>query len=220
MKTSDEQISAWIDGCLPEAEATAFRAALAADPSLAERVEHQRHNDEQLRAAFPVDNSISPELLARLGLAEPAAQPQAQVIDLATAREQRSAKPGGGSGKRWQFEGWRVAAQLLLVVGLGGIFMSQWVGGPATPGHEPAYRTLGSSTPTLPANGIVMFRAEVSTPEIHRLVDQAGARLVGGPTSVNAYRIAIRKDRRDDVLARLRALPQVQMAEPIDGEKR
>lgn len=211
MTLADEKISAWLDGQLPEEEATMIEAALAVDPKLSDRVARLRGNDALLRTAIPLDDSIPPELMARLGLAEP--QPEASVIDLAAARERRAPR-------RWSMEGWRIAAQFLIVIGVGSLLATPWltVQGPAT--QAPAYRTLSSAKPEPSANGLVMFRPGVDAAEVQRIVAAEGARLVGAPTAAKAYRLAIREDRREAVLAHLRARPQVLMAEPIDGAGR
>lgn len=211
MTFTDEQITAWLDGEASPSEAAAIEAALAADAGLADRIAGLRGNDALLREAFPLDDAASPELLARLGLAAPAAQ----VIDLAAARERRTAPPR----KSWTADRWRIAAQFLLIAGIGGLFVSQWPTSPVPSKQAPGYRVLGNKAPRAAANGLVMFNSGVGPQEIAAILRDAGAQQVGAPTSANALRVAIRADRRDTVLAKLRARPEVSLAEPIDGER-
>ena len=106
MKPTDEQISAWLDGALPDPEALALEAALERDAGLAERVARLESNDDLLRTALPLDENVPQELLVRLGLAE---EPVPRVVDIASARQKRAARATGGWG--WTLgmrsAGWR-----------------------------------------------------------------------------------------------------------------
>ena len=101
MRFSDETLMAFADGELPEAEAAQVRAALAADPMLAKRVERFRNVRRALRATYDsVAQEPIPErlraLLGDMAAQEPAAPAapaitSAPVVDLAAALAQRRA---------------------------------------------------------------------------------------------------------------------------------
>lgn len=211
MKPTDEQISAWLDGALPDPEALALEAALERDAGLAERVARLESNDDLLRTALPLDENVPQELLARLGLAE---EPVPRVVDIASARQKRAARATGGWG--WTLgmrsAGWRIAAQVLVVVGLGSTVV-HWsnVRGP----DEAPYRTLGDPVKPAPGNAIIMFRSDIDDRQARDLIASMGSKVVGNPTAAGAYRVLIAANQRDAVLTRLRALPEVQLAEPV-----
>jgi hypothetical protein len=79
------------------------------------------------------------------------------------------------------------------------------------------YRTLGAQEAHTAAVGsiAVMFRAEVSEEELRRIVQRAGARVIGGPTESNAYVLVVPAGQRDTILSALRADPGVALAQPL-----
>jgi hypothetical protein len=81
-----------------------------------------------------------------------------------------------------------------------------------------AYRALGSAPVAASANAIVIFQPQTREEELRRLLEGSGAELVGGPTDADAYVLHVAPDGRSAALSRLRAQPQVVMAEPIDGQ--
>ncbi len=82
MADRDEQISAYLDGVMPAAEAARFEAAMAQDPILRDEVEVFRNADEMLRAAFPADaDNIDAAMIARLGLETRPALPKTAAND-------------------------------------------------------------------------------------------------------------------------------------------
>ncbi|MFC3175504.1 anti-sigma factor family protein [Novosphingobium bradum] len=231
----DERISAWLDGQLDE-EGNAEMADLAArNEELAARAARLRGMDSLVRAAVPAeDEAIPAELLARLGLApaapvgeagaEPAglasaAEGAAEVIDLASVRAARAARAPARSAPRLAGLG-RIAAQLLLVFGLGlGIVLA--VGQhreTAGPDAAASYRVLGDDAAApAAANALVRFAPGIDALEAQVLARRAGAVLVGPPSAAGTARAAIDPARRDAVLARLRAAPGVVLAEPLDS---
>ncbi len=82
------------------------------------------------------------------------------------------------------------------------------------------YRTLSSATPATAGNVVVMFKPSASEQALRQALRQAGARLVDGPTTADAYVLHVEPGRRAEALSRLRANGDVQLAEPIDGEPR
>lgn len=85
----DDKFFAWLDGELSAAEAAEMEARVAADPKLARLAEKHRALGAQLRGAFdPVAAAPVPDRIAAA-----ARKPQAEVVDLAAARQAREARP-------------------------------------------------------------------------------------------------------------------------------
>lgn len=79
------------------------------------------------------------------------------------------------------------------------------------------YRGLGASAP-VQAGILVVFRPDTPERELRRIVRASGAHLAGGPTAADAWLL----DGGDTaaVLARLRAEPAVELAEPLGAGAR
>jgi anti-sigma-K factor RskA len=99
-------------------------------------------------------------------------------------------------------------AQLALVVIAGGALLSL---------SRPAYHVLGSAPVPADANVIVIFDADTTEGEMRGALGAAGASIVGGPTSADAYLLHVAPAGRQNSLARLQADANVQLAQPIDG---
>jgi hypothetical protein len=78
------------------------------------------------------------------------------------------------------------------------------------------YRALGSAPTAAPGNALVMFKADTRDSDLRAALTAAGARVVDGPTATGAYVLHIEPGLRGKALERLRAAPQVTLAEPID----
>jgi hypothetical protein len=117
MKPTDEQIVAWLDGALSDADKVSFEAAMEADPVLAEQVLRWQNNDGLLKAAIP-EEPVSDALLAGLGLAPESVE--ATVINLADVRaaldEKRAAKASLFNRLRWPAMGALAASVAAAVV--------------------------------------------------------------------------------------------------------
>jgi negative regulator of sigma E activity len=124
--STEERITAFLDGQLTDAEMAAFEADMEADPALAEAVARYGANDDMLRAAFdaPMQQGVDDALLARMGLNEP---PSAQIIDIASARKAKMA-PANDDTPGWQR--WRWPALGAVAAAAVAIVMTQT--GPAT----------------------------------------------------------------------------------------
>ncbi len=115
---SDELLYAFIDGELDPTSAARVAAAVAADPSLAQRLAQQRALREQLAMRFaPVLDEPIPERL-RAAIATP----DAAVLDLSQARASRAEPPAHRPAwQRWGAQ----AATLLLGILLGALWFGR-----------------------------------------------------------------------------------------------
>jgi hypothetical protein len=102
------------------------------------------------------------------------------------------------------------------------------VAGDADPTPPGRFRTLTSAVPESPrAPAIrVVFRPDLREAELRRLLLEARAEIVGGPSPLGAYALSLgftaSGESPEAVLALLRADPRVLLAEPIvggDGER-
>jgi hypothetical protein len=100
------------------------------------------------------------------------------------------------------------AAQLAFVIFAAGLLLTL---------SRPSYHALGSSSAPAAANVIVMFRPDTTEAEWRGVLRASGASLVGGPTSTDAYLLAVPATSRPVALNTLRADDHVVMAEAIDG---
>lgn len=80
-QTTDEQLAAFLDGAMDEAEARAFEIRVAADPELAARAERWQANDRRIAAALVplAAEPIDARALLQMGLAQPTASIVAPV---------------------------------------------------------------------------------------------------------------------------------------------
>ena len=63
---------------------------------------------------------------------------------------------------------------------------------------------------------VTIFRPETSERDIRAALADAGARIVDGPTGADAYVLSVPAAQRASALAKLKARPNVVMAEPVD----
>ena len=63
---------------------------------------------------------------------------------------------------------------------------------------------------------IVLFSPDTAERDLRAALVRTGGRLVDGPTASGAYIVRVPEATRDRVLDRLRQVPQVVLAEPID----
>jgi len=87
--------------------------------------------------------------------------------------------------------------------------------GVSLPRSEP-YRALGANASAVDANALIVFRPGASEKDMREALRGAGARIVGGPTTSDAYLLHL-SDRRPQVLAELRAHRAVARAESLQG---
>jgi negative regulator of sigma E activity len=151
---SDETLSAFLDGELPEAERARVAAALANDAALAARFAQLERAEAALKGAWPVREAALPagittamDQLVAAQAARSAAASQGKVVSLDARRAQSAAQPAPGS-PRAQWQRWSLAASILAVVGAGLVFLGQQQPGSAQFAFTPAAgATLQASHP-------------------------------------------------------------------------
>lgn len=217
---SDAALAAWIDGTMDERGAAEMERMIGSDDILATRVARLRHLDSLVRAAVP-EEPVPEALLQRLGLAEVKGRVTGSasgVVDLGERRAARAAavRPAVGPGA-----GWRIAAQVALVAGVGSALLL--VGRPqdgAGPVPAAEYTALGNAEADAgasAANALVMFAPGTDPAEARRVLAAAGLDPVGAVSAQGAWQVRADPARRAAALERLRALPGITMAEPLDG---
>lgn len=117
----------------------------------------------------------------------------------------RPAPPGPGIRPAWRTLAMLQFALLLLALGL-------WAADRPAPARYTAQGAAGRD-----AGAVVRFRPETREQDIRRLLRDSGTRLVGGPTLSDAYLLELPPADPAAALVRLRADPQVLMAESLDA---
>jgi hypothetical protein len=123
----------------------------------------------------------------------------------------------GRRDTRMRWFGALAAAQIAALLVTGSILLPER---PTSDDSNPDYRALGAAPAATGGNLIVIFKPETSEALLRQTLRDSGARLVDGPTAANAYLLRVPEDRRDEQLAKLRAQPQVLLAEPIEPGER
>lgn len=119
----------------------------------------------------------------------------------------------GRAAYRTGWTGWAVAASLAVAVIFGATLL-QDTSAPAL------YRTLGASGGTAPAGSmVVVFDPATTEADLRRILREADARLVDGPTQTNAYVIHVPAEARQNALRMLRTERAVVLVEPLGPEK-
>lgn len=98
---------------------------------------------------------------------------------------------------------WVVAAQAAVIALLG---VALWQEPPVT------YRALGTASPAVAGNAVVMFRAGTTEQALRQALQQAGVRVVDGPTAAGAYVVWVADEA---ALQRLRADSAVALAQSL-----
>ncbi len=78
------------------------------------------------------------------------------------------------------------------------------------------YRTLGAAPGSAPAGSIaVVFDPATAEADLRRILREAGARIVDGPTQANAYVLDVPARRQEQALRALRAERATVLVEPL-----
>jgi len=128
----------------------------------------------------------------------------------AAGRSAPARDPGPPPARAARWVGWAIAAQILLFAVLGAQLWS-------SRGPPAEYRALSAPAPAVGARAIVMFRPDSREADLRSALNAAGARLVDGPTSANAYVLQLPAERGAAALRTLRAQPAVAAAELLDA---
>lgn len=108
--------------------------------------------------------------------------------------------------------GWALAGPVAAAAAVAALFLAL---PPAGRQADPDYRLLGSNDPVA-GNVIVMFAPDAAEREVRLALEQAGGRIVDGPTASGAYIVRVGPAERPAALERLRSAGPVVLAEPID----
>lgn len=210
METRD-LIPWWVNGRLADAEARQVESHLARCAECRADVEVE----QRLRAAVRHKSAVA---------YAPQVSLQKLLSHIEDVEREMPTRPAPGapgtppatavaSGTRW-----KVAAGVLLGLGLGLLASSGWqstrAGGPA------AYRTATSAQPATAraAQVRVVFSSTTSVEELTRIVAGNGLTIVDGPSASGVYDLALAAGSRDSAavaVVRLRADPRVRFAEPV-----
>jgi anti-sigma factor RsiW len=122
-----------------------------------------------------------------------------------------------GPARLWRRERpwthWLIGAQLVLIAGLGALWIHD---------EERAapYRTLGAASTPAPPALVVVFDPATSEAEMRRVLREADARVVDGPTQSNAYLLDVPPAERQHALQALRSERVVTFAEDLGPRPR
>ena len=168
--------------------------------------EHCRREVDWLRDVFAACAAIAP---APEGLPSSAT---GAIGAVAGRLEPRSA--GSGLVARWRStQPWArmlIAAQVAGLAVLGSLVAFDTR-------DDPAYRTLGAYAPDASTRDAiaVMFDPAMTEAQMQRVLAAAGARIVDGPTTTNAFVLEVAAGRLPEAMQKLRSERQVLFAEPL-----
>jgi anti-sigma-K factor RskA len=131
--------------------------------------------------------------------------------DLETRRPQRARTLRGAWQQASTWARWGVAASLVSV----GVVMTAAVWRAENP--PSLYRTLGAPGTSAHAGGSLVVQFDPSTPEreLRRILNNAGARLLDGPTQSNAYILDVPAGQRASAVRELRKEQAVVLVEQL-----
>lgn len=181
----------YVTGRLDPAEHARVEAHLAGCQECQEEVRFERTLAETVKD-LPLDAEVGWRRLERRLKAEP--------------QRARRGWPGARAATLWG--GWAAAACALIAVGVTVL--------PRPQPSNAAYHALGAPHSVTPGNMVVVFRPETPERAIRSALTAAGARIVDGPTAADAYVLQVPAAQRPQALARLRAGPNIVLAEPVD----
>lgn len=190
----------FVNMTLAPAERSALEQHLAECASCRRELEAMRElSDAYLASELPCDADRALERL------RPHLVPQSRPADTA-AREQTPRRT------RWTtLIGYALAAQFGIIFALGwALFVVQPA--PST------YVALGSADGSLraPGDAIVVFSPGIEVESMRRILAQAGARIVDGPTTTGGYVVRFDGRNVEATIEKLRAEPAVRLAARLD----
>ena len=108
---------------------------------------------------------------------------------------------------------WRAAAVVALVA----VALLGWRAWTAND-DVAAYRTLGTQDAFTRGNVVVVFDTTAREADMRELLQSIGARIVGGPTSVDAYLLAVPSATQGRAIEVLRAARIVKLVESLGAQ--
>ncbi len=131
------------------------------------------------------------------------------------APQGRSRSPSGPlrhRERRWTH--WVIGAQLAVIAGLSTLWLQD-------ADHASRYRTLGASNVASRSGAalVVVFDPATSEAELRRVLREAQARVVDGPTQSNAYVLDVPPAQREHAMQVLRSERAVSLVEPLDSTR-
>lgn len=218
----DDDLHAWADGQLAEDRRRRFEEDIAVDRALATRAAGIAQQNAWLRRGLDtvLDEPLPQRLIdaARGAAAGVGAQSRPFTTtdlsqDAPPAQRARQAGRLALVAEAWHrgtpWVRWALAAQLAVIVVLGAVVAD--IRPPAA-----AYRTLGSAGAAADTGRIVVvFDPGITEADMRRILRIAGARVVDGPTSGNAYVLALAPERMASALAMFGSQQSVLFAAPF-----
>jgi hypothetical protein len=204
-----EMLPWYVNGTLTTAEEKMVESHLASCPRCQNELDDCSAMNAALREAEEQVPSPHPVQLTRL----------LEKIDALPEPEQL---PAIATSSAWFRSSttlrWVAAAQLLLLLGLGALFLHQ----PAATGARFVTLSQRSENPRGPEVRMV-FADSATAGQVRDLLLRVGGHMTEGPSEVGAYTVQIaggaHKDPLDLVLAYLRAQPIVRFAQPVAGTR-
>jgi anti-sigma factor RsiW len=129
-------------------------------------------------------------------------------LDAPRARRNRVRSGGRSRVMSRPWTHWVIGAQLALIASLGTLWFYD--------GDRASYRTLGAPAAATPAGTlVVVFDPSTPEAELRRILREAEARVVDGPTRANAYVLDVARDRRGHAVDALRSERAVTLVEEL-----
>jgi hypothetical protein len=190
----------YVTGRLGAAEQAEVEAHLAGCPECQAELRAERRLCSEV-AALPLDIEQGwASLRSQIEREEPVG---AAPVSILARRRPRGPWLIGGA----------IAAQVGVVAVLGAVLANN----AQVAQRKADYHVLGATQPAPVGNAVVMFRPDTPERALREALQASHARLVDGPTAADAYVLRIPPAERAQALARLKARPEVSLAEPVDA---
>ena len=186
-----------VNGTLEPAEAALFKAHLAECAECRGDLAENLALREQV-AGLPVELELGPA--------------RSRLLDRLGAVRQAPDTSNWNFLRRRIALGWTLAGSAALAASAAALIV---VTAPSQP--EADYQLLGSLPGAARGNVIVLFAPGATERDMRSALEAADGRMVDGPTASGAWMVQVADTEREQALDRLRRLPQVILAEPIDA---
>jgi len=180
------------------------------DPAEAAWFEAHLRQCAECRADLAADKKLRNHVASLPLDIEPVSPPR---FDRIAATSERHGGVPAGFFRRRIVLGWAIAGQVAAAAAIAAFMVLSPVQ------QDRGYHLLGSEPGQTSGNAIVLFAPNATERELREALTGSGARIVDGPTASGAYVVRAPVDTRDRALEYLRRLPQVILAEPIEGSE-